>query len=61
MVGIAGVLGVIIPIILTVINLLVGDKKTSTKILQNGVVPFFRKMSTTAHSLLYGFYKTEIR
>ena len=58
LVRIVGVLGVIMPMITCI---LVGNEATATKIVQNGVVPFFRKMSTIAHSLLYGFHLTELR
>ena len=61
LVGIAGVLGVIIPIILGFTRRLVGNESTFAKVMQNGVVPFFGKMPTIAHSLLYGFHMTEIR
>ena len=61
LVGIAGVLGVIIPIILGFTHRLVGNESTFAKVMQNGVVPFFGKMPTIAHSLLYGFHMTEIR
>lgn len=61
LVGIAGVLGVIMPFILAATRLLVGNKTTAARIIQNGVVPFFGKMPTIAHSLLYGFHMTEIR
>ena len=61
LVGVAGVLGVIIPIILGITRSLVGNETTAAKILQNGVVPFFGKLSTIAHSLLYGFHLTEVR
>ena len=61
LVGIAGVLGVIMPFILAATRLLVGNKTAAARIIQNGVIPFFGKMSTTAHSLLYGFHMTEIR
>ena len=61
LVGIAGVLGVIIPFILIVTRFLVGNETTGARIIQNGVVPFFGKMPTIAHSLLYGFHMTEIR
>ena len=61
LVGIAGVLGVIIPIILGVTRRFAGNETTAAKILQNGVVPFFGKLQTTAHSLLYGFYMTKVR
>ena len=61
LVGIAGVLGVIIPIILGVTRSLAGNETTAAKILQNGVVPFFGKLPTIAHSLLYGFYLIEVR
>ena len=61
LVGIAGVLGVIIPIILGITRLLVGNKSTFAKVMQNGVVPFFGKMSTIAHSFLYGLHMTDIR
>ena len=58
LVGIVGVLAVIMPMIT---RILIGNEATATKIVQNGVVPFFRKMSTIAHSLLYGFHLTELR
>ena len=61
LVGIAGVLGVIIPIILGFICCFVGNQSTFAKVMQNGVVPFFGKMSTITHSLLYRFHMTEIR
>ena len=49
----------IIPMILGFTRLLVGNESTFAKVMQNGVVPFFGKMSTIAHSLLYGSHKTE--
>ena len=61
LVGIAGVLGVVIPILLGITRILVGNETTAARIVQNGVVPFFGKMPTIAHSLLYGFHMTEIR
>ena len=61
LVGIAGVLGVIIPLILAPTRLLIGNETTAARIIQNGVVPFFGKMPTIAHSLLYGFHMTEVR
>ena len=61
LVGIAGVLGVIIHIILGITRHFVGNESTFVKVVQNGVVPFFGKISTIAHSLLYGFHMTEIR
>lgn len=61
LVGIAGILGVIIPLILSSIRLLVGNATETARIIQNGVVPFFGKMPTIAHSLLYGFHLPEIR
>ena len=61
LVGIAGVLGVITPLILGATRLAVGNETTAAKITQNGIVPFFGKMPTIAHSLLYGFHMTEIR
>jgi len=61
LVGIAGVLGVILPIILVATRILVGNETTAARIIQNGVVPFFGKMPTLAHALLYGFHLTEVR
>ena len=61
LVGIVGVLGVMIPIILGFTRRFVGNESTFAKVMQNGVVPFFGKMPTIAHSLLYGFHMTEIR
>ena len=61
LVGIAGILGVIIPLILGATRLLVGNETEIARIVQHGVVPFFGKMPTIAHSLLYGFHMTEIR
>ena len=61
LVGVAGVLGVIIPIILGLTRILVGNETTAAKIIQNGVVPFFGKMPTIAHSFLYGFHLTDLR
>ena len=46
LVWVAGVLGVIIPIILGLTHILFGNETTAAKIVQNGVVPFFGKMST---------------
>lgn len=61
LVGVAGVLGVIMPIILGITRRLAGNETMTAKILQNGVVPFFGKLPTIAHSLLYGIHLTEIR
>ena len=61
LVGIAGVLVVIIPTILGITRRFVGNESTFAKVMQNGVVPFFGKMSTIAHCLLYGFHMAEIR
>ena len=61
LVGIAGVLGVIIPIILGITCLLVGTESTFTKVMQNGIVPFFGKMSTITHSFLYGLHMTDTK
>ena len=44
--GLAGVLGVIMSMVLGLTHILFGNETTAAKIVQNGVVPFFGKMST---------------
>lgn len=61
LVGMAGLLGVVIPIMLGFTRAFVGNETAAARAIQNGVVPFFGKMPTTAHSLLYGFYLSDIR
>jgi len=59
--GIAGLLGVVVPIILGATRLAVGNETVGARLVQNVIVPIFGKAPTMAHALLYGFHLTEIR
>ncbi|XP_065887802.1 muscarinic acetylcholine receptor M3-like [Dysidea avara] len=59
--GTAGLLGVLVPILLGVTRLTVGNETVSARFVQNVIVPIFGKAPTMAHALLYGFHLTEIR
>jgi len=59
--GIAGLLGVVVPILLLVTRLAVGNETVSARFVQNVIVPIFGKSPTIAHALLYGIHLTEIR
>ena len=59
--GIAGLLGVVVPIIVGVTHLVVGNATDSASFFQNMIVLIFEKAPTMAHVLLYGLHLTEIR